>query len=64
MRTGREGKKILLLVFAFSHKKEKKEKESTQILEAHKAFWLLWRKTAIVYLFHKTDRDCVPFLHF
>jgi hypothetical protein len=40
MRTGREGKKILLLVFAFSHKKEKKEKESTQILEAHKAFWL------------------------
>ena len=21
-------------------------------------------KTAIVYLFHKTDRDCVPFLHF
>ena len=23
-----------------------------------------WSKTAIVYLFHKTDRDCVPFLHF
>ena len=22
------------------------------------------RKTAIVYLFHKTDRDCVHFLHF
>jgi len=23
-----------------------------------------WRKTTIVYFFHKTDRDCVPFLHF
>ena len=22
------------------------------------------RKTTIVYFFHKTDRDCVPFLHF